>query len=259
MVPSAFVADFFELGGHSILAVELMASVDRVFGRRLPLNAIFGAPTIELLAKQVEEPEHTLGQHTLVSVQATGSRPPVFWIPGGAALGLFRLQHIVKRLGPDQPVYGLGSRPPESLEGIETVEERAERYLALIRRAHPAGPYSFVGFCAGGLVAFEMAQQVTREGGEVSFVGLINSPFPDFPTSRVASSVIRANTCFTRSGRRVRRARDCSPLFARSSSAVAKHVRRGPSRRRSRVRFDSRVSRSTTGSTPTSCSTPPPA
>ncbi len=184
--------DFFELGGHSLLALAMMTRISQVFGRDLPLNTLFESASIATLATHLERDQQKVGYHTLVSIQAAGSRPPIFWIPGGAALGLFRLRHVVTRLGPDQPVYGLGSAPPRSLDEVESVEERAAHYLELVRRRQPHGPYCLAGFCAGGLVAFEMAQQLAAAGETVAFLGLINSWFPNYPSGRIRQTAMRA-------------------------------------------------------------------
>ena len=46
--------DFFALGGHSLLAAQLALSLGRALGRRVPLRAVFDAPTIALLAAWVD-------------------------------------------------------------------------------------------------------------------------------------------------------------------------------------------------------------
>lgn len=184
-------ADFFDLGGHSLLAVKLMAKIAQVFGKQLALNDLFESPTIETLAKHIEDESRTVGAHTLVTIQASGSRPPIYWIPGGAALGLFSLRHVVTRLGTDQPVYGLGSSLPKSLGDIETVEQRAANYLELVRKLQPHGPYCFAGFCAGGQVAYEMAQRLRAAGEDVAFLGLINCWYPNYPTGRLNTLRLR--------------------------------------------------------------------
>ena len=142
--------DFFDLGGHSLLALRLMGRVGQVFGKQLPLNTLFESPTIEQLARHIESGTPTVGQHTLRFDSGDRLDPPVFWIPGGAALGLFSLRHVVTRLGPNQPVYGLGSNYPTSLDDVERVEQRAANSLRLVRQVQPHGPYCFAGFCAGG-------------------------------------------------------------------------------------------------------------
>ncbi len=223
-LPRVGVADnFFDLGGHSIMAVQMMARVARVFGKQLPLNALFESPTIERLAKHIEDASRTLDLHSIVSIQAAGARPPVFWIPGGAGLGLFRLRSIVTRLGPDQPVYGLGSNRPESLDHIEGVEERSRKYVELVRRVQPRGPYCFVGFCAGGLIAYEMAQQLSAVGETVPFVGMINCPFPNFPKTRVANLLIELQRQLYKL--RAAWSRGVGPLaFVREKLAARRHV-----------------------------------
>ncbi len=46
--------DFLKLGGHSLLAIRILGKITRTMGVRLPLRALFDAPTIERLAQQVE-------------------------------------------------------------------------------------------------------------------------------------------------------------------------------------------------------------
>lgn len=48
-------ADFLALGFHSILAIRALGKLSRVLGVRLPLRALFDAPTIERLASVVSE------------------------------------------------------------------------------------------------------------------------------------------------------------------------------------------------------------
>lgn len=55
-VESPGVTDnFFDLGGHSLLAGQAMARVARALGVSLPIKTIFEAPTIEQLARRVDE------------------------------------------------------------------------------------------------------------------------------------------------------------------------------------------------------------
>jgi acyl carrier protein len=46
--------DFFQLGGQSLVAIQIISRIQKVFGVRLPLNAILEAPTVRALAKRVE-------------------------------------------------------------------------------------------------------------------------------------------------------------------------------------------------------------
>ena len=48
--------NFFELGGHSLLATRVLARIDSYFRVRLPLRAIFEAPTIRQLGAMIASP-----------------------------------------------------------------------------------------------------------------------------------------------------------------------------------------------------------
>jgi aspartate racemase len=43
----------------------------------------------------------------------------------------------------------------------------------------PKGPYFFGGFCFGGMVSFEMAQQLKKQGEKVALLFLLDTPFPE--------------------------------------------------------------------------------
>ena len=55
----------------------------------------------------------------------------------------------------------------------------AEQYIQAIKQIQPAGPYQFVGYSGGGMIAFEMAQRLVAMGDEVSFLGLLDTFTPD--------------------------------------------------------------------------------
>lgn len=171
--------NFFELGGHSLLAVRVMNRVEEAFGTRLPVATLFQAPTVEKLAGLLRQEGWTPPWSSLVVIQAGGSNPPFFCVHdvGGGVLGF---RDLARRLGPEQPVYGLQA---QGLDGKRPchrrVEEMAAHYLSEIRSVQPEGPYYLGGLSFGGAVAFEMAQQLRAQGQEVGLVAL----FDTFPTN----------------------------------------------------------------------------
>jgi non-ribosomal peptide synthetase component F len=48
-------SNFFDLGGHSLLAGRVLARVGNMFGVSFPIRTLFEAPTIEALARRVDE------------------------------------------------------------------------------------------------------------------------------------------------------------------------------------------------------------
>jgi thioesterase domain-containing protein len=84
---------------------------------------------------------------------------------GGNVLIFSRL---AKLLGSDQPFYGLQAR---GLDGKEapfiSVPEMASHFVKEIKKLRSQGPYVIAGACSGGLIAYEMAQQLMAQREEV--------------------------------------------------------------------------------------------
>src|ERR1035437_11186112 len=80
----------------------------------------------------------------------------------------------------DQPVYAFQARVlnGELVENT-SVEEMARAFVEELRQFQPEGPYFLGGFCLGGLLALEAAQQLTAEGQEVTMLVLIQTTHPD--------------------------------------------------------------------------------
>ena len=89
-----------------------------------------------------------------------------------------KLKRLAAALDPDQPFYGLTTRWASRVSEVETVQQRASEYVKIVRDAQPEGPYHLVGFCLGGVIAYEMAQQLEAEGARVAFLGLVNTWMP---------------------------------------------------------------------------------
>ena len=168
--------NFFDLGGDSLLAAQLFALIEKNFGGRLPLATLVEASTVERLANLLRSPAG-VPQASLVAIQASGSRPPLFGVHGHFGEVLF-YRALSLRLGPDQPFFGLQALGLDGAPAPCSVEDMAAHYLSEIRAVQPKGPYYLAGYCFGGLVAFEMAQQLHAQGEEVALVALLD---PDFP------------------------------------------------------------------------------
>ena len=167
--------DFFTLGGHSLLAARLFDRIERRMGQRLPIAILFQAPTIEGLAAILRRKGWSPSWSSLVAIQTAGTRPPFFCVHavGGNILS-YRL--LSRHLGAEQPFYALqsqgldGEHPPH-----ETVEAAAAHYVEEIRTVQPRGPYYLGGTSLGGIVAFEMAQQLVAQGERVGLLALIDT------------------------------------------------------------------------------------
>jgi phthiocerol/phenolphthiocerol synthesis type-I polyketide synthase E len=167
--------NYFDLGGDSILAVQLFAQIEQVFGVKLPVATLFDAPTIEELARILCHDNSAPGWSPLVAIQPAGSRPPFFCMHGGGGT-VFIYHDLSRNLGSDQPFYGLQSQGLDgSCEPLTRVEDMAALYVKAIRNLRPHGPYFLGGYCGGGTIAYEVAQQLRRVGEEVALLALFDS------------------------------------------------------------------------------------
>jgi amino acid adenylation domain-containing protein len=166
--------DFFELGGHSLLAVRLLSRVQQELGRELPLTALFQSGTVERMAELLRRGADS-APSSLVPIQPAGAEPPLFFVhPAGGDVLCYAA--LARHLGPDQPFYGLQARGMEVEEPLpDSLESAAASYMEELRRVQPVGPYRLGGWSLGGVIAFEMARQLTLEGEEVSLLAIVDS------------------------------------------------------------------------------------
>jgi acetoacetyl-CoA synthetase len=167
--------NFFELGGHSLLAARMLADVQRATGRALPLSTMIVAPTVARLAAVLaSEPGARTADSTLVQMRAGVGRP-IFMVHSitGSVMECLTLAGMVQN---ERPVYGLQALGLDGDEAPQhSVEEMARGYVLRIREVQPSGPYALVGYSFGGLVAFEIAQQLVAAGEKIEMLCLLDT------------------------------------------------------------------------------------
>jgi thioesterase domain-containing protein/acyl carrier protein len=170
--------NFFELGGDSLLAARLFAQIHNRFGKNLPLATLFVSPTVEQLANTLRAGDGEASWSSLFPIQPRGSKPPLFCVhAAGANVLIYR--PMSRHLGDDQPVHALQA---QGLDGrsqpYRRVEEMAAHYVREIRAFQLVDPYYLLGASFGGLVVYEMAQQLLAQGQRVAFLGMLNTNCP---------------------------------------------------------------------------------
>lgn len=166
-------SDFFEIGGHSLIAVKIMALIEKQTGNRLPLASLLEYPTIQKLAAYMDS--KSVSWDSLVPFKTQGHKPPLF-IVHGANYNILIFKNLAENLDENQPVYALQAKGLNGeIEPHDSVEAMAAHYISEIKSVYPNGPYCLGGFSFGGIIAFEMAKQLTANGDKVKNIALFDS------------------------------------------------------------------------------------
>ncbi|MBW8684463.1 non-ribosomal peptide synthetase [Chitinophaga rhizophila] len=167
--------DFFELGGTSIVAMQIMARIERETGKRLPLASLFTENTIEKLSREMLLDDQAISWDLLVPVKPTGNKPPIF-IVNGLDMNVLLFNNIARNMDADQPIYGF---QPRGLNGVdkpfETLEDMAAEYIAALLEKGFTDGYALAGYSYGGVVAFEMARQLQAMGKTVKLLAMFDT------------------------------------------------------------------------------------
>ncbi len=190
---------FWDLDGDSLTAVQLILGVHELTGRSLTVSNFLSDPTLPGLYRAVEafftsstpgiHAETTRQTSVLIPIQTSGDKKPIYCI-GGKGGTPINFRHLLIYLADDQPVYFLRARGFAPGEIIETsIEAIAYDYLMEVKRNQPVGPYHFLGSSSGGLIAYEMAQQLLSQGEDAAFVGLLDTLLADMASEKMAPLV----------------------------------------------------------------------
>ena len=213
---SAINVNYFEAGGSSLGAAMLTTQLSQQLGISIPTALLFDLADIGQLARRLaqlhgselakrfgEEAialqlERDLGWNIarpagegmwsaeqgvwpplLAPLKTTGRRAPLFLVhpPGGIVICY---RQLAQHLDAEQPLVALRARGLHGPEVLpESLEAMAAEYWQMIRRVQPHGPYLLGGWSLGGLVAYEIAQQVVRSGEQVGRLILLDTAIPE--------------------------------------------------------------------------------
>lgn len=179
--------NFFALGGTRALADRLLADIARVFGSVLSYETFEAAPTVAGQAAALLTRDDCFVRQALLPIQTRGTRAP-FFLVHRAAGHLLPYRRLVQHLDGDLPVYGLQMIEQAPDVPVHTsIEEMAEHHVAVIRRVQPVGPYRLGGSSFGGVLAFEIARRLERQGARVSLLAEFDTDPPNCPVRRLGT------------------------------------------------------------------------
>nr|AUI38916.1 polyketide synthetase ClPKS18 [Curvularia lunata CX-3] len=202
--------DLTDIGMDSLMSLTILGSMREATGRDLPADFL----TVNVTIKDIETalgmrpqpkaakpatkaatnaPRLSEVNKKLASLPDVSNLPPAtsvllqgnpktatkkfFLVPDGSGSATSYIS--IPNISPDMAVYGLNCpfmKCPEKWTcGVEGV---SRLYLNEIKRRQPEGPYIIGGWSAGGVMAYEVAQQLINAGEKVENLVLIDAPCP---------------------------------------------------------------------------------
>jgi acyl-CoA synthetase (AMP-forming)/AMP-acid ligase II/thioesterase domain-containing protein/acyl carrier protein len=173
---------FQGLGGDSMQAVAMCVEVERMFGRQIPLAALFTHGTIQKLADLLES-DGWKGRPGVPVIlrKGSGAAIPVFCLPGIGG-NVYSYHSFATRIRADVPVIGLPLPGTDGLEPpLRSIPAVAERFWQEIVTMGVPRALRLVGYSFGGRVAFELARVAQRENCPIDLLVLLDTPGPGWP------------------------------------------------------------------------------
>ena len=147
--------DYFELGGDSLMAVGMIAQVEKVFGKMVPISHLINSPTPRKLIRklglvndsketdpsQTKTLEQELPEAVVCLKQTESALPPLMLLHGADGAVMF-YREFANRLNTQSTIYGLESPllSDPDFQIPDSVEELAIGYVERIRVLRPQGP-----------------------------------------------------------------------------------------------------------------------
>jgi amino acid adenylation domain-containing protein/non-ribosomal peptide synthase protein (TIGR01720 family) len=175
---------FFELGGDSLLAMRMIATVNKTFDSHLAVRTLLLTPSVRGLSQQLGRHDSAV-ELVPIEVLREGTGVPLCCVHEG-----FGLSYAYRALGEylDCPLIGINQIPHNGEGGHLSIQEMAKEYADRLQALYPEGPYRLLGWSFGGPVAHELAVELRRRGCVVQRLILLDPVLSDDDTTKSDAS-----------------------------------------------------------------------
>ncbi|TPX15728.1 uncharacterized protein E0L32_000062 [Thyridium curvatum] len=125
----------------------------------------------------VDNYPHRKASSVLLQGSIRTATKQLFMIPDGS--GCATSYKEISDIGEEWAVWGLFSPFMKTPEEYHCgVYGMAAKFIDEMKRRQPSGPYSLAGWSAGGVIAYEIVNQLTKAGDRVEHIIFIDAPCP---------------------------------------------------------------------------------
>ncbi|MDT3428889.1 amino acid adenylation domain-containing protein, partial [Paenibacillus forsythiae] len=164
--------NFFEIGGHSLKVLQLIQKIHVKLEVDVPMRIVLESQTIEKMTEELLKLKfqqfERKNSYNIMKLNENGMMN-VFCFPPILGYGI-AFAEMAKHLENHCVVYAL-----EFIENARNRSEMLDQYVDAIVSVQEKAPYVFIGYSAGGNLAFEVAKAMEERGYEVSDIIMIDS------------------------------------------------------------------------------------
>ncbi|KAI0151201.1 polyketide synthase [Pestalotiopsis sp. NC0098] len=125
----------------------------------------------------VDNYPHRKATSVLLQGNHRTAKKQLFMVPDGSGSATSYTE--ISEVGSDVAVWGLFSPFMKTPEEYKCgVYGMATKFIQEMKRRQPVGPYAVAGWSAGGVIAYEIVNQLTKANEEVSNLLIIDAPCP---------------------------------------------------------------------------------
>ncbi len=164
-------SNFFHMGGHSLLAMRVIAAMERKLDRSIPMNSIFDAPTPRSFAALLRSSD-LLPMLSLNHLNSGSGDPFVFihgW--GGDA---YTFLPLAKCLDGKVSIAGLQA-DPEHGRSLGNLNDIARSYADYLDNKLHLETYRLGGYSIGGIIAWATALELQKRGRKIGMLAVLDS------------------------------------------------------------------------------------
>ena len=170
--------NFFQVGGHSLLAGRIAARIKHQFHRDIPLRTFFEKPVLKDMAAWIAQTKDETATTVAVPLRPAEGKKTGQLIFVHAATGeVWPYLKLAQGLAPDLDAIALQAVDSHGL----SIPELAAHYIGEAGLLDLTETVTFVGWSLGGLIAWEIANQLAKKGRMHKLVLLDTYPLKGLP------------------------------------------------------------------------------
>lgn len=170
--PLSVQDNFFDVGGDSLAAITILAGVEKMMRRRVPLYMLTENPTVERLVAALDKDAVPPG---LLVQLGPGIAAGTVYLAASGHGDLLRFQTLADAMGSNCDLRML--QPPPDGAAFRRIGQLAQMYADAIQ-AQGQAPGFIAGFSIGGIAALETARLLEQRGTPPRGLILIDTVYP---------------------------------------------------------------------------------